>query len=523
MRWLRRLTRPAVRWVTFSVLAALALQGVALARLDALPWMRAAFLLVALALLAWAGLHRSGERPFWPARLLIALAAAGLFWLSLLEAALSCSTLYALGFLAHAFGFLAHASALFALLMRGARGGTAQLAVPFLLRLGIVASSTLLLLLAVEAGFRLVIPVKVYDIVPDGFGSAPCLVDGEDGLLYASPGFRGKYMHPQFLGTRVEINDYGLRDGLDEAAPKRAGEASIVVLGDSLVFGTGVELNETFQERLEERGQEICGRPLRVFCAALPGDGQYQGIVRLEALAARAQPDVVIAAVYEGNDLEDNIRAGARRHGLLPSKEEETRRRRESERTGPLLARFLRGVRHPPFWIGSSSTVQFLLPGLEATLVSLGLLGEQVPTNQFLNWMIAREPPGTVLIGLGYTQQLLRELRERCQTLGADLVVLVIPAAIQADPARFDDLMSWYPPAQRAQFDRTAFHDQLVQALRGEGLTVVDMLGPLEKEARAGRPPYHREGHWNAWGHACAAAEMVPVLKGRFAVRARDR
>lgn len=520
MPWYRELTRPAVRWVTLSVLAALPLQAAALLRLGALPRMRGTFLLVALGLLAWAGACGASRRPLWPARLLIALGAAGLFWASLLEANLHFGTPYALGFLFHASGFLAHATALFALLTRGGRGAAARL----VLRLGLLSCSTLFLLFAVEAAFRLVIPVKVYDIVPDGFGSAPCLVEGENGFLHATPGFRGKYMHPQFLGTRVEINDYGLRDGLDEAVPKREGEASLVVLGDSLVFGTGVEVEETFQERLEESGQEIAGRPLRVFCAALPGDGQLQGLARLEALAARAQPDVVIAAVYEGNDLEDNMRAGARRYGLLPNKEEQERRKKESERAaGPPLPRFLGGVRRVPFWLGSSSTIQFLLPGIEATLVKLRLISEQVPTNQFLNWMIEPEPPGTLLIGLSYTQQLLRELRDRCREIGADLVVLVIPAAIQADPARFADLLSWYPQERREQFERTAFHGKLVAALRGEGLAVVDMLGPLEKEARAGRPAYLREGHWNAWGHERAAAELAPVLRELFAARAQGR
>ena len=45
------------------------------------------------------------------------------------------------------------------------------------------------------------------------------------------------------------------------------------------------------------------------------------------------------------------------------------------------------------------------------------------------------------------------------------------------------------------------------------------MLPPLEAEARAGKPCYLHEGHWNAHGHAVAADELVPVLEGLLSDR----
>jgi hypothetical protein len=90
--------------------------------------------------------------------------------------------------------------------------------------------------------------------------------------------------------------------------------------------------------------------------------------------------------------------------------------------------------------------------------------------------------------------------------------VLVIPAAVQADPARLAASLADHASAARSGYARTRFHEQLVQMVHDLGVHTVDPLPGLEAEARSGRSGFHREGHWNATGHAIAADRLEPVL-----------
>ena len=63
-------------------------------------------------------------------------------------------------------------------------------------------------------------------------------------------GYRGRFTHPEYGGELVEINDDGYRDGAWPASMP-AGETRILILGDSNVFGHGLEANETISARLQ--------------------------------------------------------------------------------------------------------------------------------------------------------------------------------------------------------------------------------------------------------------------------------
>lgn len=77
------------------------------------------------------------------------------------------------------------------------------------------------------------------------------------------PGFRGRtYDQP------LEINSLGLRDG--ERRPDPAA-LRLVVLGDSLSFGQGVAVADTYPRRLEAALAARLSRPVQVFNLATPG------------------------------------------------------------------------------------------------------------------------------------------------------------------------------------------------------------------------------------------------------------
>lgn len=443
---------------------------------------------------------------------LAGLAATAAFaWAGLLEGLLLAKPLFARELLLVAAGASLHVLLLFA----ADSIGRPSRAVPRVVGRGwLAATSVVLCACLVEWVFTWRMPAWIYEVVPDDPRQGTMIVAHPPLVHALRPGFRGRYVHPEFPGLRVEINALGMRDRPEEGVLPAAGDAVVLVLGDSFAFGTGVKLEETFQERLEARAAELTTRPLRVYGAGVPGYGQLDALAQLEEIGASLHPDVVVEALYEGNDLQDNLRAlaaaMAKANGTVP------RKRAPHERTASatLLRDEWTSAGQLAYWIGSSSALQYLWPALEKPLAALGLVPTTLPTNDVLGQMLRTEPPPS-LLELGVeTFGALRKLRAKSAELGAAFVVLVIPAAMQVDERLFEEFVRQSAAGDGGSCDRTLFHRRLVDALRQDGFSVADPLPALEAAARAGRGGYHREGHFDVVGHQIAAETLfVPVKR----------
>jgi lysophospholipase L1-like esterase len=114
------------------------------------------------------------------------------------------------------------------------------------------------------------------------------------------------YVHPRSvtysLGRNtVTLNSHGLRD---EEIPyeKPAGERRILVLGDSVAFGWGVDQGDTFSDRMEPRLKQLTGGAWQVINAGVNGYTSEQELEYLSIEGLRYSPDIVVL-LYVGNDL----------------------------------------------------------------------------------------------------------------------------------------------------------------------------------------------------------------------------
>ncbi len=125
----------------------------------------------------------------------------------------------------------------------------------------------------------------------------------DDGGIRTVPGFEGRSV---IDGREVSIrlNELGMRD--DPIPPRRANELRVLFLGDSWVFGQGVEADETFAHLTEEKLAERLGRPVTCGNAGVPGYGTIEESRCLARLAPRFGPDVVVGSIYLGNDFIDD-------------------------------------------------------------------------------------------------------------------------------------------------------------------------------------------------------------------------
>lgn len=122
------------------------------------------------------------------------------------------------------------------------------------------------------------------------------------------PNARREYRHLAVNGGEAyvyRINSDGFRG--DELADDTERLCRVVVYGDSFIHGEFSRLKDTFAERLERRLAESSSRQGEVINAGIAGYGPDQNLRRFTDQAETLNPDLVVAAIYAGNDYGDLI------------------------------------------------------------------------------------------------------------------------------------------------------------------------------------------------------------------------
>jgi hypothetical protein len=386
-------------------------------------------------------------------------------------------------------------------------------------KLGVVVVVAVLTLLVGEATLRLLFEPPRY----------------HSELLEFHPelGFRGV---PGFRGTRSDargafplaLDSSGLRGSdLSDAEPT-SGALRVVVLGDSFLFAPGLRDEDLMTSRsvaaLAERG-------IRAEVANLSASdyGTGQELLLLRLLGPRLRPEVVVLVLYPGNDLANNSLALA---GTTAVSVGDYIRPYVVEESGRLRVRWTHPLRswlrrHSRLFavaerhvlaMGAERRISWLMPWparpgqgerLEAGAApreALELFREPAPGSR---WQTAWDD----------TFLLLRTLRDEVESLGARLLVLVIPTIDQvhsnakgvaldlairrATGAPLSDLLEWNLPEER-----------LSRFFESEGIEARMLLGPLREAAQSGAWIYQRDGHLALAGHELAAAVVGNWIAG---------
>jgi lysophospholipase L1-like esterase len=156
-------------------------------------------------------------------------------------------------------------------------------------------------------------------------------------------------------GALYRTNRHGFR-GREYAARKPAGVFRVVIVGDSVTMGSGVEEDEAYPALLEPAlNAEAAGKAARYEVLNLGVPGAHLGFVvtRLEGLGLRFDPDLIVYG-WTVNDIEGDLY-----RKTMPTSEE-VKRRRQAFQASPFASsalvrvvlphwRALReGIRPPP-------------------------------------------------------------------------------------------------------------------------------------------------------------------------------
>jgi lysophospholipase L1-like esterase len=134
----------------------------------------------------------------------------------------------------------------------------------------------------------------------------------------ARPGQRHELIpnsvNESYIGVPVRINSLGLRDR-EISLRKHDGTFRILALGDSITFGFGVRLEDTYVKRLEARLQRSLGSDrLEVINTGIEATGFDYYASFLMSTGAQMEPDLVLVGIAL-NDIRDDSAERRRRRG----------------------------------------------------------------------------------------------------------------------------------------------------------------------------------------------------------------
>ena len=290
-----------------------------------------------------------------------------------------------------------------------------------------------------------------------------------------TPGFSGTVQRSEFA-TTVTINSMGFRG--PEIPAITSSTYRILLLGDSMAWGFGVEDNETVAVQLESLlNQHNPDLDIQVINASVPGYGTADQLNLLQAHIKSLKPDLVLVQFFSINDLAENQAPATGwaviEDGMLAAAESGTDPDQGLSRAERVLFKIK----------GSSQLVNLVSNSVGYLLTRYGMLATDSDV-----W------------GEGYSQEQ--------GELGTALLIDI--ANLAADHSAETVLL--YTTGQSVVIQPT--YEQLnsagvvAEAAAGSGAEWLDVSELLQERPDRTSLFYAQDGHWTALGHL-AVAEII--------------
>jgi hypothetical protein len=345
--------------------------------------------------------------------------------------------------------------------------------------------SLLLCFLALEIAVRLFVdlreyrPVEVFDVEP------------ERGISFL-PGSRRRYRTSEFEFS-IAANRFGRRD-VEWSEEDLADPQNVLVIGDSLILGYGVEESWTVPSLLEQRAARA-GRPREFLNFGIPAAGplEYRELLA-EALRLGVAARTVVLGIFVGNDFTP---------GALEPRADRAARSRPPERRGLLsrsqLATFLR------LRVAQSSRV------VGWTLAASRWLGASVYDTAGSHIFLRQPTPEQAAL-FRRILELIGGIRADCERSGRRLLVAIFPNKIQVENGR---------ELTNAIFDAERPDRAILDYCAETGMDCLDLLPALRAGGeRLGRPLYFPiDRHLDRAGNGIAADAIFARLEAAGVLR----
>lgn len=291
--------------------------------------------------------------------------------------------------------------------------------------------------------------------------------------------------------VQVHTDADGYRVSAQDVPSVEPSASRLLAIGDSFTFGVGVDAEDAFPGVLERELTEEWGHAWIVRNGGVGGYGPLRSAQRLLNVQTEWKPDVVVHALYLGNDLEDPrpdtfLRAPVVEKGrMVTPGYHPLLRLRLALRTGSHLYAFVRQHVH----------------GLYVASVF-------ARKSQYLGPMgLARWPNRVETVSWPAGLDAIRDIQDWAEGRDVQYLVVLVPTRWQVE----DDSWERYRRGwgQEEEFDRDHARRVVWDALQAEGVETLDLLPVLRQDLEGGEHAYYpHDTHWNVHGHSLAAREI---------------
>lgn len=340
---------------------------------------------------------------------------------------------------------------------------------------------------------------------------------------------------------RVTINSQGLRDR-EIPYENESGATRILMLGDSTTAAMQVALEETFVKQLESELNENAG-DWEVINAGVNAYGTDNELLFYRLEGQKYDPDIVFLNMYLANDIYNNHPTLELRYGgqsakpyftLSDAGELELQNFPVEDTTtfGTKVGTFLKKHFQLPRFVAQTLALRGEIPPWLAPIVRLfgggrgataagdgdaaqaaesggdgGAEETAVQTPPRRPDICDPDPLPIIENAWNVTEALILELEKEVEANGAQLAVLIIPAAPQTVPPQ--EGKEWYCDVP---------NDQLTAFLDEAGIPYLDMLPAFREETLAGNGPYYfeKDFHMNALGHDLTSDLLTQFVDETF-------
>lgn len=316
-----------------------------------------------------------------------------------------------------------------------------------------------------------------------------------------------------------KINSLALREE-EISVEKKANSKRIIIVGDSLVFGHGVNVENTFVEQVERLLNKDSQGPLEIINAGIMGAAPTTEYLYLKYEGLKLKPDVVILGLYMNDFREEKALAKI------------VQRDDEGEVTGiPINEKTIRPLilenilKKYSFSYNLFRSKEEALVKAKAKLIAR-LKGDQIPkfaqgqefeVGDIENdlFTITREIDDEKFNNLFKpVSDRLLEIKKLLDLNGVKFIVVVIPAGHQISDEEWAGLRKELKLPQ-IEYSRRVF-SELEKLGNRENIMIFDLSKPISlyaKNNHGNRIFFSKDGHFTEFGHALTAKFLYEFIK----------
>ena len=319
------------------------------------------------------------------------------------------------------------------------------------------------------------------------------------------------------LDYRIRVNSLEMRER-EFSSVKKHGTKRILVIGDSIVFGTGVNADLRFSSFIDR----ALGDETEVLNAGVCGWGTDQELIYYESVGRHLGPDIVVLTVTMANDVINNMldhlflgtapkprfmlegdSLSLAEIQLIPPGAPVHHRIRNLLKHSRLLVFVKRRIemvarRHAVCDDRSRRPSGFDKEGLERNYSHWSVYEKSYGSRFEESWQI--------------TEALIERFALLCKQNGIELIVFAFPLKIEVDDLWRRELIRHYE-IDSTRFDFRKPYRRLAAFCQSRGLEFIYPIDEFRNASKRRSLYFQKDSHPNLYGNAVAAQALLETLR----------